>query len=229
MASRIRAERNIVDHPRKARAKKEAEAVFKKEDGEAEAEAEGGSEERVVHIANMASPSDARRFESLLEAEEAEYAKAKADAAAKVKRAKQKLDKLYADAVDVLKSQGVTKRTLQEHLKQKKRPPEEVVAEAKASIWLMRASNMPLGSQLVLFEEPVQDEMAARNKAREAGRSAHSAGEGTQMNPYAGHQYLSQEWMEGWHEAESATIARMGTNSDDAGPADDDAQEDAGT
>lgn len=225
MATRIRADRNIVDHPRKARAKKEAEAAFKTET-ETSGDDEGDGDDKVVHIANMASPSDARRFESLLEAEEAEYAKAKADAAAKVKRAKQKLDKLYADAVDVLKSQGVTKKTLQEHLKQKKRSPEEVAAEAKASIWLMRASNMPLGAQLVMFDEPVEDEKAARNKAREAGRSAHSAGEGTQMNPYAGHQYLSQEWLEGWHEAETAVIQQMSNN---AGADSSDDTEDAGS
>lgn len=223
MAPRIRADRNIVDHPRKARAKKEAEAVFKHEE---EGDDEGG-EDRVVHIANLATASDARRFESLLEAEEAEYAKAKADAAAKVKRAKQKLDKLYADAVDVLKSQGVTKRTLQEHLKQKKRPPEEIAAEAKASIWLMRASNMPLGSQLVMFEEPVEDEAAARNKARESGRSAYATGVGTEQNPYVGHQYLGQEWMEGWHEAHDANVSRMGTSGSGEAPADE--AEDAGT
>lgn len=182
------------------RARAKAEAVFVKADKEEK------KPEKVVHKENLASDADLRRWFVLVQNEERDYEKTGAKLRAERQQAKAKLDKIYADAADVLKSRGVTKRILKAMYELSKREEKEVSEEMSASIWAMRAAGMPIGKQLSFWEDGVEDPADAYNKVLAQGRQAGLEGKNSNENPHKGHQLFGQAWMEGYHQGQSELL-----------------------
>jgi ribosome modulation factor len=185
----------------RARAKKKAEALFAPADQEDTPQAE-----KKLHTANLATEADLRRWFVLIQGEERDYEKVLAKLRAERQQAKTSLDKIYADAADILKSRGVTKRVLKAMYELSKRDESEVSEEMQASVWAMRAAGLPIGTQLSFWSDGLADPADAYNKAKDRGKQAGLEGVSTADNPFNGHQLLSQAWLEGWHEGQSELL-----------------------
>lgn len=191
----------------RARAKKKAEALF----APAEPEDEAPATTAKTHVANKASEADLRRWFALVQGEERDYENVLAKLRAERQKAKTSLDKIYADAADVLKSRGITKRILKAMHELSKRDEKEVAEEMESSVWAMRAAGMAVGTQLTFWSDGLEDPADAYNKAKARGKQAGLDGISTSENPFNGHQLLSQAWLEGWHEGQSEL---MGTGTE---------------
>jgi ribosome modulation factor/uncharacterized protein (UPF0335 family) len=186
----------------RARAKKKAEALF----APAEPEEDAPATTAKTHIANKASEADLRRWFALVQGEERDYENTLAKLRAERQKAKTSLDKIYADAADVLKSRGITKRILKAMHELSKRDEKEVAEEMESSVWAMRAAGMAVGTQLTFWSDGLEDPADAYNKAKARGKQAGLDGISTTENPFNGHQLLSQAWLEGWHEGQSELL-----------------------
>lgn len=186
----------------RARAKKKAEALF----APAEPEDEAPATTAKTHVANKASEADLRRWFALVQGEERDYENTLAKLRAERQKAKTSLDKIYADAADVLKSRGITKRILKAMHELSKRDEKEVAEEMESSVWAMRAAGMAVGTQLTFWSDGLEDPADAYNKAKARGKQAGLDGISTTENPFNGHQLLSQAWLEGWHEGQSELL-----------------------
>jgi ribosome modulation factor/uncharacterized protein (UPF0335 family) len=186
----------------RARAKKKAEALF----APAEPEEAVPATTAKTHIANKASEADLRRWFALVQGEERDYENTLAKLRAERQKAKTSLDKIYADAADVLKSRGITKRILKAMHELSKRDEKEVAEEMESSVWAMRAAGMAVGTQLTFWSDGLEDPADAYNKAKARGKQAGLDGISTSENPFNGHQLLSQAWLEGWHEGQSELL-----------------------
>lgn len=186
----------------RARAKKKAEALF----APAEPEEEAPATTAKTHVANKASEADLRRWFALVQGEERDYENTLAKLRAERQKAKTSLDKIYADAADVLKSRGITKRILKAMHELSKRDEKEVAEEMESSVWAMRAAGMAVGTQLTFWSDGLEDPADAYNKAKARGKQAGLDGISTSENPFNGHQLLSQAWLEGWHEGQSELL-----------------------
>ena len=201
MATKIRADRDVQGTSRKnARAK--ADAVFLEHDQNFP---DAAPTTRMIE-ANVATEADLRRYFVLLQAEERDYAKVRDKCRAEVKDAKSSLDKLYADAADILKSRGITKRVLKTLFELSNRDEQEIKDEMEAVIWGMRAAGMPVGAQLTFWSNPIEDPTESYNRAIRQGREAGLLGMSTTENPHQGHQTLGQAWLEGWHAGQEELI-----------------------
>jgi ribosome modulation factor len=186
----------------RARAKKKAEALF----APAEPEEDAPATTAKTHVANKASEADLRRWFALVQGEERDYENTLAKLRAERQKAKTSLDKIYADAADVLKSRGITKRILKAMHELSKRDEKEVAEEMESSVWAMRAAGMAVGTQLTFWSDGLEDPADAYNKAKARGKQAGLDGISTSENPFNGHQLLSQAWLEGWHEGQSELL-----------------------
>lgn len=185
----------------RARAKKKAEALFAPAEPE-----EAPATTAKTHVANKASEADLRRWFALVQGEERDYENTLAKLRAERQKAKTSLDKIYADAADVLKSRGITKRILKAMHELSKRDEKEVAEEMESSVWAMRAAGMSIGTQLTFWSDGLEDPADAYNKAKARGKQAGLDGISTSENPFNGHQLLSQAWLEGWHEGQSELL-----------------------
>lgn len=186
----------------RARAKKKAEALF----APAQPDEDNNPKTAKTHIANMATEADLRRWFALIQGEERDYENTLAKLRAERQKAKTSLDKIYADAADVLKSRGITKRVLKAMHELSKRDEKEVAEEMQASVWAMRAAGLPIGTQLTFWSDGLEDPADAYNKAKDRGKKAGLDGVSTTEDPFKGHQLLSQAWLEGWHEGQSELL-----------------------
>lgn len=185
----------------RARAKKKAEALFAPAEPE-----EAPATTAKTHVANKASEADLRRWFALVQGEERDYENTLAKLRAERQKAKTSLDKIYADAADVLKSRGITKRILKAMHELSKRDEKEVAEEMESSVWAMRAAGMSIGTQLTFWSDGLEDPADAYNKAKARGKQAGLDGVSTPENPFNGHQLLSQAWLEGWHEGQAELL-----------------------
>lgn len=183
------------------KAKEKADALFASHEEHLEKPATAK-----VRTANMATEVDLRRWFVLIQGEERDYEKTMAKLRSDKQQAKASLDKIYADAADLLKSRGVTKRILKAMYELSKRDEDEVKTEMSASVWAMRAAGLPIGSQLSFWEDGLADPADAYNKALGQGREAGLRGESSTDNPHNGHHLLQQAWMEGWHAGQAEII-----------------------
>ena len=203
MAKKISAITGTGGETRK-RAKERAEALFVRDEPE-EDEAPKAKAGKTVRD-NTASEADMRRWFVLIQAQERDYEKVLAEIRSKRQDSKGKLDKIYADAADAMKSRNVTKRVLKALWELSRRDDDEVASEYAASVWAMRAAGMPLGAQLSFWDERLDDPADAYNRAMSQGKTAGLQGVGTEKNPHNGHQLLSQAWMEGWHSGQGELV-----------------------
>jgi ribosome modulation factor len=205
MATKIRADRDVQGTSRKnARAKADAQfqATFKEHD---ENFPDAAPATKTI-AANVATEADLRRYFVLIAAEERDYAKVRDKCRAEVKDAKATLDKLYADAADILKSRGISKRVLKSLFEISNRDEQELRDEMEATIWAMRAAGIPVGTQLTFWSNPIEDPTEAYNRAIRQGREAGLQGISTTENPHQGHQTFGQAWLEGWHAGQEELI-----------------------
>lgn len=205
MATKIRADRDVQGTTRKT-AKAKAEAQFRDVFKEHDENFPDAAPAAKVIAANVATEADLRRYFVLLQAEERDYAKVRDKCRAEVKDAKAALDKLYADAADILKSRGISKRVLKSLFELSNRDEQELRDEMEATIWAMRAAGMPVGTQLTFWSTPIEDPTEAYNRAIRQGREAGLLGTSTTENPHQGHQTLGQAWLEGWHAGQEELI-----------------------
>lgn len=185
--------------PKKTRAKENAEKVFApKKKGDK------SNTQRI--IADLARDADGQRWLALITSAERDYEKELANIRAKKQAAKSKLDKLYVDGADALKTRGVTKQVLHELYEWSRKDPKELIAHFQALAWIARAGGMAIGQQMVLFPEAVKSPEDAVEKAKMQGRQCSATGGSSIDNPYHAGSPLGQSWLEGYSDDQAKLV-----------------------
>ena len=118
-------------------------------------------------------------------------------------------DKAYTDAVDVLKSRGISKKILRELYEMSNRKVEDIKDEFSAKLWAMRAAGMPIAKQLSMFAEPSDTNDEALRKAYIKGRDSYTDGTDSKDNPFQPSSAPGQEWIRGWQAVQNENILSM--------------------
>lgn len=167
----------------------------------------------------LATEADLQRQLSAIKMGEADYAKKKADADSIRKTARATLDKIWADAVVILASRGMTKPILRSIFEKSLRDADEVGAAMDAEIWGMRAAGLPVGTQLKMFDDQPQDNAT---QAYRKGRTAGLDGKSMNDSPYHANSELGQRFIHGWSDGQAILIGGETKHDDNGKPWPDD-------
>jgi len=169
---------------------------------------------------NIATDDDMKRMFSIVEQAERKHEAMLAEIRDMKTEGKAKLEKAYTDAVDALKSRGVTKRILRELYEESRRKADDRREHYQAKLWAMKACGMPVSHQGDLFEAQAQsvpqneapqiaEPADALARIYERGRQAHLDNAPLDANPYEEGTRAHDEWNRGRADAQEETVMSM--------------------
>lgn len=170
---------------------------------------------------NIATDDDMKRMFSIVEQAERKHEAMLAEIRDMKTEGKAKLEKAYTDAVDALKSRGVTKRILRELYEESRREADDRREHYQAKLWAMKACGMPISHQGDLFEAQAPTTSAGQDpdlaapapdalaRIYERGRQAHLDNAPLDANPYEEGTRAHDEWNRGRADAQEETVMAM--------------------
>lgn len=161
---------------------------------------------------NIATEADAQRAFSIYSNAEKTYDAFLAQQRADKSGAKSIRDKALADSVVICASRGMTKKGMRAMYEKSLLDPEQLQAEVKSEVWMMRAIGLPIGTQLAFFEETFGGNDELLRKAYQKGRDAFVEKKGTGDNPFHPSGAPGQEWLRGLADAGDDVIRNMANN-----------------
>lgn len=112
-------------------------------------------------------------------------------------------------AKKVAKKDGCDVDAIVAAIKLKRRDPDEVIAEHRNMVRVLKLLDSPLGTQFDFFKDvDVKDTVDARTAGKAAGKN----GENADNNPHPQGTEQHAQWREGWGEGQAALAEKMGSN-----------------
>lgn len=186
-----------------------AETETKKKRRDSAGEVPGEEPQAPKILNNLATDSEFQRVFTDIKVKDRKLEEANAKARAIREEAKAEYDAAMTDAVDVLKSRGIKKHVLRDILAISKRKEADIRQDFEAQVWAMRAAGLPIGKQLVLFDESVATQEEALQRAAQRGRDDYAAGKAQTDSPYGQNGPAAQAYLGAFTDAMNENIMLM--------------------